>query len=141
MPDYTIESTYHLPVFRHRTYSAQTAAQACRLAIEDDDWEGEKLDHDSAGETFTSGIWEGVDAAYSRASTPVPSQFEETDQRKAKHFEILLSLLKMLLADTAARRASSPEWIKRAAWEITRGEAIIAGRRDPDHPPGGDTAG
>ena len=37
MPDYTIETTYHLPAYRHRTYSAATVAEACRLAIEDGD--------------------------------------------------------------------------------------------------------
>lgn len=36
MPEYTIEVTYHLPVYRHRTYSADTSAAACRLAVEDD---------------------------------------------------------------------------------------------------------
>ena len=36
MPDYTIEVAYHLPVYRQRSYSADTPAQACRLAIEDD---------------------------------------------------------------------------------------------------------
>ncbi len=73
MPNYTIESTYHQPVYRHRTYSAETIAQACRLAIEDDEWEDAKLDHDTPGETFISGVWEGVDSAYSSAPTPVPS--------------------------------------------------------------------
>lgn len=132
MPDYTIESTCHLPVFRQRTYSADTVAQACRLAIEDDDWEGEELDYENIGETFVSGIWQGTDAAHSSAPIPVPSQFEETVARKATHYEVLFSLLKMLLADSAVRRASSPEWIKRAAWEVARGEAIISGARDPD---------
>lgn len=62
----------------------------------------------------------------------MPSQFGETVQRKADHFELLLGLLKMLLADTVARRASSAEWIGRATWAVARGEAIIAGARDPD---------
>lgn len=38
---WTIETTYRLPVFRHKTYEAETLAQACRLAIEDDDWDDE----------------------------------------------------------------------------------------------------
>lgn len=38
MPHYTVEVTYHLPVYRQRSYSAETPAQACRLAIEDDGW-------------------------------------------------------------------------------------------------------
>ena len=131
MPEYTIEVTYHLPVYRHRTYSADTSAAACRLAVEDDEWMTGKFDHDSAGENYVTGIWEGVDAAYSGPTIPVPSHFGETIQRKAAHFEILLGLLKMLVADLLAHRPSSHEWIDRASRAIARGEAIIAGARDP----------
>ena len=35
MPIYTIETTYHLPVYRQRTYNAGTIADACRKAIEE----------------------------------------------------------------------------------------------------------
>jgi hypothetical protein len=38
MPKFTLESTYHLPAYRHRTYDAVTSAEACRRAVEDDDW-------------------------------------------------------------------------------------------------------
>jgi len=38
MPLYTIETTYHLPVYRHCTYEAASADEACELAIDDDDW-------------------------------------------------------------------------------------------------------
>jgi len=132
MPHYTIETSYHLPAYRHRTYSADTAAAACRQAIEDDDWTGEKLSYESAGETYVSGIWQGADTAYSGLSVPIPSQFAETIERKAGHFEILLGLLKLLLADVQAGRTSSAEWVGRATWAVARGEAIIAGARDPD---------
>jgi hypothetical protein len=37
MPKFTVESTHHLPVYRHRTYDAATPADACRKAIGDDD--------------------------------------------------------------------------------------------------------
>jgi len=37
MTDYTVETTFRLPVYRHRTYSAETAEAACRLAVEDGD--------------------------------------------------------------------------------------------------------
>ena len=46
MPDCTIETSYRLPAYRHRTYQADTVALACRQAIEDDDWyadEGERF--------------------------------------------------------------------------------------------------
>jgi len=77
MPDFTIETTYHLPVWRHRTYSAVNVAAACRLAVEDKDWTAGKFDHDSAGETFVTGIWPGSGTAYSSAAIAVPAHFGE----------------------------------------------------------------
>ncbi|MGE3874066.1 MAG: hypothetical protein AB7F74_14020 [Parvibaculaceae bacterium] len=72
MPDYTIETTYHLPVFRHRAYSADTPEAACRAAIEDDDWEHGRRDYDSSGETYVTGIWPGRDTAYAGEPLPIP---------------------------------------------------------------------
>jgi hypothetical protein len=140
MPEYTIETTYHPAAYRQRTYEADTVADACRLAIEDS-WSGkEKVDHEGAIEIYVSGIWHGTNAAYSGTPVPVPSQFEESLQRKAGHFEILLGLLKMLLADIQAVRPSSDQWIEHAIWAVARGEAILAGARDPDRPAYDDSA-
>ncbi len=106
MPLFTIESTYRLPVCRHRTYEATSLSEACRLAVEDDDWEKETRDYESAGETYVTGAWEGRDCAYNGPPVPVPSQFDETVQRKADHFEMLLGLVKVLgSAHDAASRA------------------------------------
>ncbi|WLE00862.1 hypothetical protein PX860_27415 (plasmid) [Agrobacterium leguminum] len=132
MPDYTIETSYRVPAFRHRTYQADTAALACRQAIEDDEWSGEKLSYEDAGETYVSGIWSGADAAYSGPAIPVPSHFSETRERKVRHFEILLGLLKLLLADVQAGRVPRDDWIERAVSAVARCEAILAGARDPD---------
>ncbi|HLI12376.1 MAG TPA: hypothetical protein VKY65_12345 [Alphaproteobacteria bacterium] len=57
MPTYTIETTYRVPVYRQRTYDAATPAEACRQAIEDDDWSNDKLDYEAAGETYVTGMW------------------------------------------------------------------------------------
>jgi hypothetical protein len=121
MQAYTIETTYHLPIFRHRTYVAGTIEQACRLAIEDQDWRFERRDYDCAGHTYVSGAWLGRDVAYREAQLPIPSQFDEEVQRKADHFPVLLDLLKTCACphDAAARAA------------IAKAEAIIAGRPDP----------
>lgn len=132
MPDYTIETMYHLPVYRRRTYRAATVAQACRLAVEDEDWAAGSLDHDSAEETFVTGIRDVADAAWSGSALPVSAHFEEMVQRKASHFETLLGLLKMMLADMRAGRPSSEEWVERAKQAVALGEAIIAGARGPD---------
>ena len=84
MPHFTIEATYRVPVYRQRTYEADTVEQACRLAIEDDDWSEQKEDYESSGETHVTGAWPGVDTAYRVAALSVPSQFGETLQRKAE---------------------------------------------------------
>ena len=132
MPDYTIETRYRLPAYRHRTYHAETVVLACRQATEDDDWSAEKLSYEDAGETYVSGIWNGVDAAYSGPAIPVQSHFSEAAERKVKHFEILLGLLKLLLADVQAARTAPDDWLARAVSAVARGEAILAGARDPD---------
>lgn len=135
MPEFTIETTYRLPVFRQATYTADTPEAACRLAIEDDDWSTQKEDPESAGETYVTGVWEGADAAYKGTAVPVPVHFEEMVQRKAAHLEMLLGLLKMMVSDARARRTTSEEWLSRADWAITKAEAILAGARGPDEPP------
>ena len=134
MPRFTIETVRRLPSHRHRTYRADTAADACRQAIEDKDWSGEMIDHERTGEVFVSGVWKVADIASAGTPIPVPSHYGETVQRQAGHFEILHGLLKMFLADVRAGRASSDVWIERAAWAVARAEAIIAGARDPDRP-------
>ena len=46
MPRFTIETTCRIPVYRQRTYEAETLEQACHLAIEDDDWSEQKENDD-----------------------------------------------------------------------------------------------
>lgn len=135
MPDFTIETTYHLPVFRHRTYAADTLEDACRLAVADDNWDIAEKDDDSSGAVHVSGIWEGTHAAHSGPSAQIPSEFDEPVQRRARHFEILLGVLKILADDASAARPPSHDWLARSAWAIARGEAILAGHPDPDGSP------
>jgi hypothetical protein len=130
MPLWTIETTYRLPVYRHKTYEAETLAQACRLATEDDDWQHEKPDRESAGETYVTGIWSGEDAAHSGTAQSIPSHYTETYQRIAKHFEVLLGLVKVLA--TPERESPDPNfWRERAQPAIAKAESILAGARDP----------
>jgi hypothetical protein len=98
MPIFTIEATYRIPIYRQRSYEADTLAEACRLAIEDDDWEGQKEDYETAGETYVTGIWPGDVSPYSVPALPVPSHFGESLQRKAEHFEVLLGLAQIEVA-------------------------------------------
>ena len=77
MPLFTIETTYRLPVYRQRTYEADTLDQACDLAIADEGWDDEKSDVETSGDTYVTGAWEGRDAAYSGRALDIPSQFDE----------------------------------------------------------------
>lgn len=134
MPAYTIETSYTLPIFRHGTYIADTPEAACKAALGDDNWESSKKNYDSSGEIHVTGIWEGENTAYAGSPITIPSQFDESVQRRAHHFEILLGLLKMLFHDVQAARAPSGEWLAKSAWAIARGEAILAYAPDPAEP-------
>ena len=95
MPTFTIETTYRLPIYRQRSYEAETLAAACALAIADEGWDDEKSDVETSGDTYVTGIWDGRDAAYRGRALSIPSQFGEQVQRRADHFEALLGLLKI----------------------------------------------
>jgi hypothetical protein len=107
MPVFTIETTFHLPVYRHRSITADTLEEACRLAIADEDWWEQKHDYDNSGETYVSGAWQGPDAAYQGDPLPIPSLFDDPARRKADRFETLLALLKKSApaGDTALQAA------------------------------------
>lgn len=95
MPAFTIETSYRLPVYRRRSYQAETLEAACALAVADEGWDDEKSDVETSGDTYVTGVWEGRDAAYRGKALAIPSQFDEQLQRKAGHFEVLLGLLKL----------------------------------------------
>lgn len=103
MPQFTIKTTYHLPLFRHSIYSAGTPEAACRLAIADNDWSGQREDYESSGESHVTGIWQGAGAAYRGQANSVPPHFWEAVQRKATQFELMLGL-----AQDHRRRCSAP---------------------------------
>lgn len=74
MTKFTIETTYRVPVYRHKTYEAESVEEACRMAIEDHDWEHQKEDYDCLGPEYITGAWEGEDAAYAGAALPIPPE-------------------------------------------------------------------
>lgn len=132
MPIFTIEATFRIPIYRQRSYEADALAEACRLAIEDDDWEGQKEDCETAGETYVTGIWPGDVSPYSVPALPVPSHFGESLQREAEHFEVLLGLLKIFAHPPEGVLTDEASWRQRAQAAIAKAEAILAGARDPD---------
>ena len=131
MPAFTIETSYRLPVYRHQTYDAANVEEACRLAIDDDDWTHEQRDHESSGETYVTGIWPDADA-YSVDALAIPSEFAEMNQRKTDHFEILLGLLKVMVQNSSFDGEDRSYWLPRTRAAIARAEAILAAARDPD---------
>ena len=137
MPTFIIETTNNLPIYRHRAYEADTPDEACRLAIDDDGWSGEKSDTDNSGETYVSGVWQGVDAAYRGPALPIPSQFAETIRRKADHFETLLGVLKILAHVENLGASDLPYWLPKAQAAIAKAEAILASAPDPTGEPDG----
>ena len=132
MPKYTIETTYRLPVFRHKTIEAPSVEEACRQAIEDDVWENERRDYESVGETFVTGIWQGADAAYRGTAELLPSQFAEAVQRKAGHFDELLGVLRLPARKMGLSAVEFERWLPLALAAVAKAEAILGGRPDPD---------
>jgi hypothetical protein len=121
MPAFTIETTFLLPVFRHRSISADTLEEACRRALADEDWWDQKHDYDNSRPTYVSGAWLGDDAAYRGPELSVPSVFAEIDRRKDDHFGVLLHLLKS--------RAIASDIDAQAA--IAKADAILARAAHP----------
>jgi hypothetical protein len=132
MPAFTIETTYHLPVYRQRSYEAETLEAACALAVADEGWNDENSDVETSGDTYVTGAWEGRDAAYRGRALGVPSQFDEQVQRKADHFEVLLGLLKVFAHALGAEPPDGPFWRERLDAAIAKAEAILAGQADSE---------
>lgn len=69
---------------------------------------------------------------YSAPPLPIPSQFTETLHHKAEHCEVLFGLLKVFVRPAEGGLADEPLWRQRLNSAIAKGEAILAGARDPD---------
>ena len=76
---YTVEVTYMLPVYKHVQVEASSAAHACELALEHDDWEHCEEDYDSSGPEHVTGVWAGT-KAYQGRSFRVPIQFQDRSE-------------------------------------------------------------
>jgi hypothetical protein len=137
MPAYAVESSYHLPTYRHRSYIADDPAAACLAALENDDWDGGQAEHESAGETFVSGLWVGEDAAYRGEALPIPAQFDETANRKTGYFGDPVSVLEAVTeelrcaADAAPSDGTVRAALDQGAIAIAKGRAILSGAADP----------
>ncbi|MCW8060496.1 hypothetical protein [Agrobacterium tumefaciens] len=128
MPAYTIETTYRLPVYRRRTYEAETVEDACRLAVDDEGWEDGSEDVDTSGETYVTGIWGGKDTACSGVSVTVPDTFGEIVQRKAAMFDELVAILREPTRPMGLSEYQFRHWLPRASALLQKADAIVAGR-------------
>ncbi|MCG8274039.1 hypothetical protein MIC97_21375 [Aquamicrobium sp. NLF2-7] len=128
MPLYTIETTYRLPCYRQRTFEAPSREAACRLALQDEDWDSDNCDYETVGETYITGVWMSP-AAYSGPTIRVPDCFDETVQRKAGMFGELLALLKERAQSLGLSGDECEGWLPRALAAITRADAVLSDRR------------
>lgn len=137
MPRFTIETTYRIPYYRQHTYEAATFAQACRLAIDDEDWEDELPDYECVGPTYVTGIWKGGNSAYEGEEIDVPSHFDETAHRMISHFHELLEQLAHIARPTSLPTAEFDRWLTQARTAVEKARAIIDERPDSDQPAAG----
>jgi hypothetical protein len=79
MPTFTIEASYRLPVYRHVTVEADTVEDACRMVLEDEDWDDGQHDYESAGATYISGAWRGERAYRLDSAVDVPATFQSAE--------------------------------------------------------------
>lgn len=124
MPIFTVEATYHLPLYRQCSYKTATPEQACRLAIDDDRWGDAKEDVDTSGETYVIGIWKGRSAACSGPEVPVPDAFGETVQRKAELFDNLIAILREPARPLDLSQHEFGQWLPRAVAVLAKADAI-----------------
>ena len=76
---YTVEITYMLPVYKHVQVEASSAAHACELALEHDDWEHSEKNYDGSGPEHVTGVWAGT-KPYQGRSFRVPIQFQDRSE-------------------------------------------------------------
>ena len=131
MPKFTVEATYRMPYYRQRTYDATTVEEACRRAIEDDDWESELADYECAGPTYITGIWKGADTAYAGEEIAVPSHCQDTTHRMVDHFREMLDQLAFVAQPMGLSKVDFERWLPKAVAAVEKARAIIEERRDP----------
>ena len=146
MPAFTVETTYRLPTYRQTSYVAPDPGTPCIAALHDDDWDSSRVDYDSPGPTYVSGLWPGCDTAYQAAAIPIPPEFGEGAERRAEHFPELIETLETLIGQVEALYASDAsqdgiecyarhEILERARATHAKALAIMANTPDPVPPP------
>ena len=125
MPDFTIETTYRLPIFRQRSYSADAPAAACELAIADADWSDQKDDLDTSGPTYVTGVWIGADAADRGEALAIPPAFGDAAERLTAQVATLTALIKEPAQTMGLSATDFAKWLPRATAAIAEAEALL----------------
>ncbi len=132
MTTFTIESTYRIPIYRQRSYEAETLAASLPPRHRRRQLGGAEGGLRIRRRNLRDRRLAGRRPAYASPALPIPSHFGEALQRKAEHFEVLLGLLKVFALPTDGGPTDEPFWRQRAHVAIAKAEAILAGARDPD---------
>lgn len=125
MPVFTIETTYRLPVFHQRTYTADSLEAACDQAIADTDWSDQKDDLDTSGPTFVTGVWRGADAAYRGEAFAIPPAIGDVSDRLSRQVKTLLAILKEPAQPMGLSATDFTGWLPRAMAAIVETEALL----------------
>lgn len=126
MPDFIIETSYHLPVSRRRPYSAETMEQACIFALGDEGGGDARDVVGDSGETYVSGIWQGK-SVYDSPESAIPDAFREPVERKAGLFDALVALLREPAQPMDMSEHDFRNWLPRAMAILRKADAVHAG--------------
>ncbi|MBY0351177.1 hypothetical protein [Tabrizicola sp.] len=77
-------------------------------------------------------MWAGDVQPYSVPPLSVPGQFDETIQRKADHFDELLTQLSFVAQPMGISRHDFERWLPHAQAAVRKAQAILAGARNPE---------
>jgi hypothetical protein len=125
MPVFTIETTYRLPVFRQRSYTAASPTAACELAIADADWSDQRDDLETSGPTYVTGVWQGADAAYRGEAVAIPPAFGDATARLSQQVETLLAILGEPAQTMGLSATDFAGWLPHAKAAIAEAEALL----------------
>lgn len=126
MPDFIIETSFHLPMYRRRPYNAETMEQACIFALGDEGWDGAREAVDNSGETYVRSIWQGK-TAYDGPKLAIPDAFREAVERKAELFDELVALQREPAQPMGISEHDFRNWLPRAMAILAKADAIYAG--------------
>lgn len=126
MPDFTIETSYHLPMYRRRPTLPRLWSRRAIFALGDEGWDGAREAVDDSGETYVRSIWQGK-TAYDGPKLAIPDAFREAVERKAELFDELVALLREPAQPMGISEHDFRSWLPRALAILAKADAIHGG--------------